>query len=220
MTAVHPSPSFNESGPASELTCRHCGLGHRGAPLRRGQRALCARCGTLLAQRGWLGRGAAGSFATTGALLAIPSALLPFVTVDKLGREHTGFLTTGATALWEEGMRLLSVWVVLCAVAAPALLLGTLIWLLIRRRLAGRQPGPQSKTLRLAKALEHWAMPEVQVLAVLVALIKLGSLVNVHIGPGFWCYVAMSLALLAAWRTFDFEIAPETRTPAGAALEP
>jgi paraquat-inducible protein A len=212
MTAVDSLSRSGEPVATSALTCRLCGHAHRGAPLLRGQRALCVRCGTLLAKRGWFGPDAALAFAVTGAALAFPAMLLPFITVDKLGREHVGFLGTGAVALWEAGMRLLGVWVALCGIAAPALLLGTLTWALLRDRLNRATPLAGGKWLRLAHALEHWAMPEVHVLAVLVALIKLGSLVNVHIGPGFWCYVAMSVALLIGWRSFDLELAPSART--------
>jgi paraquat-inducible protein A len=59
--------------------------------------------------------------------------------------------------------------------------------------------------VRIAGFLEHWAIPEVQVLAVLVAYMKLGSVVNVSFGPGFWCYGAMALSLLAAQHSLVLE---------------
>ena len=42
-------------------------------------------------------------------------------------------------------------------------------------------------------------------LAVLVAMVKLGSLITITIGPGFWCYAAMSLALLLGLRSYDLD---------------
>jgi paraquat-inducible protein A len=45
-------------------------------------------------------------------------------------------------------------------------------------------------------------MPEVQVLAVLVAVVKIGSVVHIAIGPGLWCYAGMSMAILLALRSF------------------
>lgn len=193
--------------PRPGLTCRLCGQQHRRAPLRRGQRATCVRCGTLLSRRGWFGPDTAAAFAITGAALAVPAATLPFITVAKLGRDHTGYLLSGAGALWDAGMRLLGIWVILCAAVAPMLLLLTL-----SGGLAGSRHWQTAQRSRfwpaIAHALEHWAMPEVHVLAILVALIKLGDLVEVHVGAGFWCYVAMSVALLVAWRAYDVEVAP------------
>jgi paraquat-inducible protein A len=157
-----------------------------------------------MARRGWFGRDAALAFSITGLALAIPATLLPFVTVSKLRSDHVTYLVTGISALWEGGMRTLAVWISLCGTLAPMLLLASLAAILTPG--AARAADPAAPFLRrAAHALEHWAMPEVHVLAVLVALIKLGSLVDVTIGPGFWCYVGFSFTLLLAWRSFDYE---------------
>jgi paraquat-inducible protein A len=100
-------------------------------------------------------------------------------------------------------MKFLAVWVLLCGTLAPLFLLGTLTALLLSRKIDGAAE-PPSTLWRAAHALEHWSMPEVYVLAVLVALTKLGTLVNVTVETGFWCYGAMTLMTLAAWRSFQF----------------
>ena len=161
-------------------------------------------------KRARFGRDAALAFTVTGLALTLPASTLPFITVEKLRSEHIGLLSVGAHALWNDEMRLLALWVLLCGIIAPVLLLGALAALLLPPRL-GRPVAGARAWWRLADAVEHWSMPEVHVLAVLVALIKLGTVVNVHIGPGFWCYAALSLATLLAWRSFqlDPDLAPQ-----------
>ncbi len=186
------------------LTCRLCGHEHRAVPLAPGERALCVRCDTELAQGSRLGADAALAFTITGLMLALPAALLPFITAGKLGHERVGLLFTGVNGFRDNGMQLLAIWVLLCGTLVPIAMLIVLAGLLVPARL-GWQPVQVDLLLRAAHALGYWAMPEVQVLAVLVALMKLGKLVHVAIGPGFWCYGAMSFALLLAWRSFEFQ---------------
>ncbi|MES2696244.1 MAG: paraquat-inducible protein A [Verrucomicrobiota bacterium] len=203
------SPSRTERA-AGSLQCRLCGHEHREIPLQPGERALCARCGGVLAKASRVGGSGALALTLAGCVLAIPAVGMPFVTVDRLQNERVGYLLTGPEMLWSEGMRLLSIAVVLCGILAPLLLLAMLAVMLAPPR--GYWPGTvRTALMRLAHTLEHWAMPEVYVLAVLVALTKLGTLVNVHVGPGFWCYAGMTIALLAAWR--NFALAPDQPPP-------
>jgi paraquat-inducible protein A len=203
-------PAVPESD--SKLTCRLCGQIHRRIRLAPGESALCGRCGFALEQRGRLGSDAAPAFAVTGLILAVPAALLPFASAEKLGDARVGFLFTGLRFLWTNGMPLLAVPVFLFGFLLPICLLSLLVILLLSDRL-GFSPRVASALGRTAGAVAHWAMPEVQVLAVLVAFVKLGSVVNLTIGPGFWCYAAMAVSLLVAWRSFD--LAPSM--PAAAA---
>ena len=183
------------------LTCPLCGQDHQLIALAPGERALCRRCDTVLTQRSRVGPDAALVFTLTGLLLAAPAFFFPFITAGKFGQQRGGVLFTGVEGLWDNGMPFLAIWVLLCGAVVPIVLLGILAAGLLRSRL-GWSNGPSELLSQAAHALSYWAIPEVHVLAVLVSLIKLGSVVNVTIGVGFWCYIGMSISLLLAWRNF------------------
>ena len=96
---------------------------------------------------------------------------------------------SGVNSLHAYGMPLVAIWVLLCGALVPLALLGALA--------IGR---PHGFLLKMEAALAHWAMPEVYVLAVLVALTRLGTLVDVELNAGFWSYLAMSVFLMIASR--------------------
>ena len=185
--------------------------------LQPGECARCDRCDTTLAVGPRSGRHAATAFTLTGLLLAGPATVLPFVTVSKFQSAHQSYLFSGAQALWNSGLNLLAVWVGLCGLVVPLVLLGTLAALLQVSQPDVNLPGA-NLLLRLARAFEQWAMPEVQVLAVLVAFAKLGGLVHVQPGPGLWCYAAMAVCTLVAWRNFELCHAPQIPAAESAGL--
>jgi paraquat-inducible protein A len=178
-----------------------CGYAHQPIALAPGERALCLRCDTVLAQRSRLGDDATLVFTLTGLIFAVPALLLPFITAGKFGQQRGGVLLTGVEGLWQNHKPFLAIWVLLCGTVVPIALLTILAGGLLPARLGWAQK-PDGFLARAAHALGYWAIPEVQVLAVLVALMKLGALVNVTIGAGFWCYIGMSFCLLLAWRNF------------------
>jgi paraquat-inducible protein A len=185
------------------LICHLCGQEYRAIRLEPGEKALCVRCDAVLAQGVRARSHTALVFAITGLALAWPAALLPFVSAGKFGAERISLLFTGVRILWNSGMRALAVLVLLCGGLLPLAYLVILAVLHAPTRL-DRQKSCFRLLVRSANGLEHWAIPEVQVLAVLVAMIKLGSIVNVAIGSGFWCYCAMVFSLLIAQHTSRF----------------
>jgi paraquat-inducible protein A len=183
------------------VCCSWCDQTHRAVALRAGERALCVQCGKTLAKGSLWGPHASLAFSATALVFAVPAVLLPFVTLSKFGNARKSRLLDAAGGLWDAGMPPLAAVVLFCGVVAPLLLLALL---LVLRRI--KHGGSTTEGwMKIVYLLQHWAMPEVQVLAVLVAFLKLGSLVVVEVGPGLWCYGAMSFAMLAAWRSFELD---------------
>lgn len=181
---------------STPLTCRLCGCVHQPVALAAGETARCVRCNHPLATARRGSKHAPAALAVAGLIFAAPAALLPFMTIEKYGGARSGNFLTGVASLNENGMPFLAVWVLVCGGFAPILLLAGLA--------ASRRYPDHAQ--RWGRVLAHWAMPEVYVLAVLVALTRLGRIVQVELNAGLWCYTAMSLALLVAWQAFRLRL--------------
>jgi paraquat-inducible protein A len=169
----------------------------------------------MLAKVSRSGPDTALAFSLAGLALSVPAIFLPFISAGKLGDVRVSRLLTGVGAFWDRDMLGTGLLVLLCGTVLPLILFACLAALHALGRPAGAQPAPRF-LIPLARTLEHWAIPEVQVLAILVALTKLGSQVEVTIGPGFVCYCGVALCLIVAERSFDFDVG----SPSAAAAEP
>ncbi len=114
----------------------------------------------------------------------------PLAEVQKLGLSNSSMLLSIGGSLRGNGQLLLGLGVDLLAVAFPTLLL-----LLLPIAIAPTSPPFQRQCCRLIHTAKTWAMPEVFALSILIAFIKLGSLAEASISPGFY-FLLTSVLLL------------------------
>ncbi len=193
------------SGP---MACPWCGQLHARVELRPRAVSYCVRCNAQLA-RGYASNWIVTlAWVATGLALWFPANVLPIAQLSRFGTGHESQLITGAISLWHEGQPWVAVLVVLCGIAAPLLLLLAFTILLVPITL-GRPNARLGIVVRWLRALELWSIPEVYLLAVLVAFLKLGALATAAPAPGLWCYAGMATALIVAWRRFDIDAAAD-----------
>lgn len=200
------------------LACPWCGQLHTRIPLKRGDAGKCVRCHSHLATGRTSNVSITLAWGLTGLILWVPANLLPIVSLSQFGVVDESLLATSVTGLWQHGMPWVAVLVALCGIIAPGLLLLALTALLLPLAL-NRAFAPSRFLIRWLRALELWSIPEVYLLGVLVAFIKLGDVVRAAPGTGLWCHAGMAIALFFAWRHLDIDVTADaliTRPEKGA----
>lgn len=176
----------------------------------------CARCGA----RFW--RSSAGdhtrslALACTGLLLLMVAVAFPLASLDIRGLTIETTLTGTARTLMAQDMPLAAALVLFTLVAAPALQLAALCWLLLPS-MTGLRPGT-ALAARLLPATRPWSMIEVFMLGALVSLAKLAEMATLTPGVALFSLAMLMLVMSAAYASFDVRElwAGALRSPHGA----
>jgi len=189
-----PAPTV-ETDPAL-IACRECDLLVRPAqpPGSPHYSVLCPRCGALLYR--WSSHGLENTLALACAalaLLAVANAF-PVVGLNIQGQRIDTTVLGAAVQLWREGMPAMSILVLATTTLTPLLEIAAMIWLTLPLMLGRRPPG-FALVFRALQAAHPWAMVEVFLLGILVALVKLAHLADVLPGPAMLGFAMLMLVL-------------------------
>src|SRR5690242_17066102 len=174
------------------LSCETCGLAQRVAELPPGTVAECIRCGFPVSSHG-RGVDVTAALALAALVLYIPANIYPILRMEIYGAYSENTVWDGVVSLWQYNEYFVATVVFLTSIVIPLLKLLGLFFLVISvkwghgRRLRGR-----TRIYKFIDAIGPWAMLDVFLLAILVALVKLGALGRVTPGPGlvpFCCVV-------------------------------
>jgi paraquat-inducible protein A len=156
--------------------------------------ALCPRCGALLYRhsRNCLENTLALACACL-VLLAVANAF-PIVGLNIQGQRIDTTVIGAAIQLWQNDMPAVSVLVLATTTVTPLLEMSAVIWLTLPL-VFGRRPPAFAKVFRALQTAHPWAMVEVFMLGILVALVKLAHLAEVLPGPAMLCFCALMLLL-------------------------
>ena len=183
--------------------CPGCDLLQRLPTLPSGGRARCPRCGDTLAiepGEGSLQRALA--LAAAAAIVFIIGNTTSLMGLSVVGRHVSTTILGGAYELWLQGFQVTAALVALACVVAPAAYLSILLALLW---MSTRSPVPKwgGRLMRHASFMLGWSMPEVMLLGILVALIKIAALATVVPGVGLYAMGVLVILLAAIKLTFD-----------------
>lgn len=199
------------------IACATCGLLQRVEPLQPGTAAECERCGSVVVER------KSGSLATTFALalaaliLYIPANVYPILSMNLQGAYTESTVWEGCVSLARTGQWLVATVVFLASIAIPLLKLCGLLFLVATARFGSViLPRRRLSVHRFIELIGPWAMLDVYLVAILVALVKLDELATVLPGPGLVGFTAVVVLTILASASFDpAQIWKDTEEPHG-----
>ena len=184
------------------VECRDCGQRQRRPALRPGQSASCATCGArLFKERPW-GVQRALALTLTALVLLVVANLTEFMVFEFRGRAQENHIVTGVMELHRLGYGPLAALILLTSVVAPLLhLLGMSAVLFCVQ--VGASPLWLGPLFRRLESLRPWAMLEVYLLGILVAVVKLDQLARIELATAFWAYLALIVMVAAGTDALD-----------------
>ena len=164
----------------------------------------CPRCGSGLHLRieGSLQRTLA--LVATAVILYIPANVLPIMTTTQLGTADPSTILGGVVFLLHHGSYSIAAVIFIASVMVPTGKLFAIVWLcwsVSRGQHASYQQ--RARLYRVTEFVGKWSMTDVFVVAILVALIQLGGLLNIHAGAAAIAFGGVVIVTILAAESFD-----------------
>ena len=179
------------------LICDHCDSVYRRPGLSRGESSRCIRCDAVLERREWLELDGLQAMALAGSILFVIANSWPILSLGLGGQQEATTLWGMAVFMWNDGYPIIASITVFTLLIVPFLRMAGIFWLLAWARRGRRSPAFVGLMVVLAR-IKPWAMVEVFVLGVLVAIVKSKAYYDVDAGAGIFAYGASTILATVA----------------------
>lgn len=173
------------------IACPNCDAIYQAQTPGSGQRAVCARCRTVLMTP----RKRAGmqiiALALATVILVIGAAVFPFLQIDAAGARNAVSVLDAALAFSGGILFVVSALTVLMILFIPLLRVLLVLYVLIPVVFDRPPARHAAKAFRVSEALRPWSMAEIFALGCAVALIKVADLAQIAMGPAFWMFAVL-----------------------------
>ncbi|WP_045223747.1 paraquat-inducible protein A [Methyloterricola oryzae] len=164
----------------------------------------CPRCGAPLHARKPDSLTRTWALTLTAYILYIPANLLPVMTVTMSGQGEPDTIMSGVKELLLGGMWPLALLVFFASITVPVLKLLILTYLLISVQFRSQwRPRERTVLYRITESVGRWSMIDIFVIAILVALVKLGALATIDAGAGAVAFGGVVVTTMFAAMSFD-----------------
>jgi paraquat-inducible protein A len=186
------------------VACSTCGLVQRAAALAPGSVAECRRCGTVVGAHKGGSLGCTAALTLAALILYLPANVYPILRMSYYGVYSESTVWDGCVTLFRDNQRLVAAIVFLASIMIPLCKLLGLFYLIVtaKFRSAHRQR-ERTRIYKFISVIGPWAMLDVFLLAILVALVKFKQIAAVLPGPGLLAFTAVVVLTILASASFD-----------------
>lgn len=198
---TEPEHSAKAGMTAVEQGLNTCPLCHA---LNQQNAETCYRCKEPQKIGWWRRPGTTVALIIAGAIMLIPAHWLPVMETVRFGDDQPATIIGGVTELWQGGDKPIAVIVFVASLVIPVAKILTLGTLLVLARL--QTPEIVRHRLLLFKVTDwigRWSMIDIFVVAILVALIRSGSVMSVYPGSAAVSFAAAVVLTMLAAMSFD-----------------
>jgi paraquat-inducible protein A len=181
--------------------CKTCGLAQRLDNLPSGYQAECSRCGEILFRDHPSSRRRTAAFALAALFLYVPANIYPIMIMEYMGRHTENTVWGGVQALYQDHMWYVAAIIFAASILVPLLKLAGLFFLVLTR--SSRWQKTRAWVYKIISQIGPWAMLDVFLLSILVALIRFGRFATVIPGPGIFAFASVVVLTLLASSSFD-----------------
>ena len=194
------------------VCCRTCGLAQRVELLREHYAADCLRCGSTVSERKSASVIPTLALSLAALVLYVPANVFPILRMHRYGLYTESTVWEGVAELARLGYWFIALVVFLASIAVPLLKLAGLFFLcLSAARRSRRWRRARTAIYRFIDVIGPWAMLDVFLLAVLVAVVRLGAIATILPGPGLTAFACVVVLTLLASASFDPRLIWEER---------
>jgi paraquat-inducible protein A len=183
------------------IACETCGLVQRLENVPPRHLAECARCNGVLQRHHPNSRARTAAVALAALCLYVPANIYPIMIMEYMGRHTENTVWGGVKALYQARMWYVAAIVFAASILVPLLKLTGLFFLVVNR--GQRWQKTRTWVYKAICQIGPWAMLDVFLLSVLVALIRFGRFATVIPGPGIIAFASVVVLTILASSSFD-----------------
>jgi len=136
-------------------------------------------------------------------MLYFPANLLPVLRIESsIKAEQQNTIMSGVIQFWHDGDYPVALIIFTASVLIPLIKVLAIVALCLAVR-SGSSPRAMTRLYRMTEYVGRWSMVDVFVVAILVAVVQLGSVLKIDPGAGAVAFAGVVILTMIAARSFD-----------------
>ncbi|TDJ05599.1 MAG: paraquat-inducible membrane protein A [Deltaproteobacteria bacterium] len=199
--------NYNTAKDLSLVSCEICNSLYDINSFKDQEKAKCHVCGLELHQRKPNSISRTWALLLTSAICYIPANIYPVMVIDTFGNVEAHTIISGVIAFIHSKDYPLALLVFFASIFIPIMKMLSLMILLISVQFEWKWgPGQRNTIYKIVEFIGKWSMVDIFMISILMALVKLGTIVTIVAGKGATFFGLVVFFTMIAASTFDVRL--------------